>query len=302
MEGVAANELIPDEGAVTESAVWERVGCDPMELLRTEEGRGRLGAIYGEYGAVAGRHGVPIVMCAPTWRANRERVGAGENQRAVEFIAGFTPWHLALMGPRGDCYTPEAALGREEARRFHEWQAGELREARGVLLATFPAVSEALGILDVLEAPAVVSFVLTEEGRLLDGTPLERAMEEIDEEAGRRPVGYWVNCTHAGRALVGLRAARERGELRRLIGVQANSSRLDPREFAGATEFGGDVPEEFAEGLMALWREFGVRVLGGCCGTRAEHLHALARVLTARHARPMREGESLGSGEDATRR
>ncbi|MBN8731941.1 MAG: homocysteine S-methyltransferase family protein, partial [Acidobacteria bacterium] len=203
----------------------------------------------------------------------------GENQRAVEFIGEFTPWHLALMGPRGDCYLPEAALGREEARRFHEWQAGELRGARGVLLSTFPAVSEVLGILDVLEAPAVVSFVLTEEGRLLDGTPLERAMEELDDAAGRRPVGYWVNCTHAGRALDGLRTVVGRGELRRLIGVQANSSRLDPREFAGATEFDGDGPAEFAEGLLALRQEFGVRVLGGCCGTRAEHLEALAKAL-----------------------
>jgi len=159
-----------------------------------------------------------------------------------------------------------------------------------VLLSTFPAVSEVLGILDVLEAPAVVSFVLTGEGRLLDGTPLERAMEEMDEAVERRPVGYWLNCTHAGRALIGLRAASERALtarpsrpmrewMSRILGVQANSSRLDPREFATAAEFDGDGPAEFAEGLMALRREFGVRVLGGCCGTRAEHLDALARAL-----------------------
>ncbi|MBK7931528.1 MAG: homocysteine S-methyltransferase family protein [Bryobacterales bacterium] len=61
--------------------------------------------------------------------------------------------------------------------------------------------------------------------------------------------------------------------------MQANSSRLDPREFATAAEFDGDGPEEFAEGLLALRREFGVRVLGGCCGTRAEHLDALAGAL-----------------------
>lgn len=261
---------------VTESAVWERVGGDPMAMLDGAGGEARLRGIYEEYAAAAQRHGLPILLCAPTWRANREHSQPGCNARALRFIAGLTSWHAALMGPRGDCYTPQAALDRVEARRFHEWQAGELAGARLVMLATFPAVSEALGILDVLQAPAVVSFVLTAAGTLLDGTPVERAMEEIDAAAPCPPAGYWINCTHAGIALEGLRRAAARGEIRRLLGIQANASPLESRDFAQAREFANQEPAAFAESLLVLQREFGLRALGGCCGTRAAHLEALA--------------------------
>ncbi len=268
--------LWPPGPMVTESAVWERVGGDPMAMLSSPGDEPRLRAVYDEYAAVARRHGLPILLCAPTWRANRERAQPGANARALRFISELTPWHAALMGPRGDCYTPGAALDRAAARSFHEWQAGELSGARLVMLATFPAVSEALGILDVLRSPAVVSFVLTVSGALLDGTPLEQAMAEVDEAAERPPVGYWINCTHAGTALAGLRRASARGELRRLLGIQANASPLDTRDFAQARDFANEAPELFAESLPALRREFGLRVLGGCCGTRASHLEALA--------------------------
>ncbi|HZO53263.1 MAG TPA: homocysteine S-methyltransferase family protein [Bryobacteraceae bacterium] len=272
---------LPNGPAITEAAVWERLGTDPIPLLHTAEGRARLNAIYSEYTAVAHRNRVPIFLCAPTWRANRNNAQPGDNARALEFIALHSPFHAALMGPREDCYTPSLALGRDEARRFHAWQARELASAPLVLLATFPAVREALGILDVLEAPAVVSFVLTAQGTLLDGTPLLDAIAEIDASAPRPPVSYWINCTHPYTALAGLRAAVARGPTPRIYGLQANSSPVDPRYFAITNDFAADSPAAFAEGLLTIHREFSIPVLGGCCGTRAEHLEALAAALTA---------------------
>lgn len=268
---------LPPGPALTEAAVWERLGCDPIPLLRTPEGRARLSAIYSEYTAVAGHHRLPILLCAPTWRANRDRAKPGDNSHALDFIAQHSPFHAALMGPRDDCYTPSLALTREEARHFHSWQARELAAAPLVLLATFPAVTEALGILDVLDAPAIVSFVLTAQGTLLDGTPFAHAAAELDAAAPHRPLGYWINCTHPATAFSGLRAS---GAPARLLGVQANSSAIDPRQFAATNEFAADSPAAFAEGMLALHREFSIPILGGCCGTRASHLEALAAALT----------------------
>ncbi|MEP7362879.1 MAG: homocysteine S-methyltransferase family protein [Acidobacteriota bacterium] len=270
---------LPNQPAITEAAVWERLATDPIPLLHTAEGRARLKAIYSEYTAVAHRHRVPIFLSAPTWRANRNNAQPGDNARALEFIAPLSPHHAALMGPREDCYTPALALSRDEARGFHEWQARELASAPLVVLATFPAISEALGILDVLEAPAIVSFVLTAQGTLLDGTPLHDAIAEIDASAPRPPVSYWINCTHPRTALAGLRAAAAQGPISRIFGVQANSSPVDPRHFAITNDFAADSPATFAEGLLTIHREFSIPVLGGCCGTRAEHLEAIASQL-----------------------
>ena len=266
----------PPGPAITEAAVWERAGADPNSLLASAEGRAHLQTIYSEYTAVAKRHGLPIFLCAPTWRANRDRAHRGDNARALDFIAELSPLYAALMGPREDCYDPSLALSRDDARPFHAWQAHELSAAPMVLLATFPAVSEALGILDELTVPAVVSFVLTAQGRLLDGTPLPEAIAEIDDSAPSPPAGYWINCTHPATALAGLRAAIQHGPIPRLLGVQANSSPLDPRGFATADDFAADSPLDFAEGMLAIHREFSVPILGGCCGTRAEHLEAIA--------------------------
>ncbi len=269
----------PNEPAIAEAAVWERLGTDPIPLLNSADGFARLDAIYSEYAAVARRHRIPIFLCAPTWRANRDLAQPGDNGRALFFIAKYSRFHAALMGPRNDCYTPSLALSRDEARHFHSWQARELAAAPLVLLATFPAIGEALGILDVLEAPTVVSFVLTAQGTLLDGTPLLDAIAEIDASAPRPPVSYWINCTHPATALAGLRASSARGPTPRIYGIQANSSPVDPRQFASIRSFAPDSPQAFADVMLTIHREFSIPGLGGCCGTRAEHLEAVASQL-----------------------
>ncbi|MCL5744882.1 MAG: homocysteine S-methyltransferase family protein [Acidobacteria bacterium] len=280
-----------DPPALTESAVWERVGGDPMRLLETAEGRNRLEAIYEEYAVAARRHTLPILMFAPTWRANREHAETGANAAALDFVGRFSSWVGALMGPRGDCYTPAAALSRQDARAFHRWQAGELAGAGFILISTMPSVGEALGIVDIVPVPCFVSFVITSRGQLLDGTPLAEAITQIDGEALSAPMGYWINCVHPRTAIEGLRAMGPGPALERILGVQGNTSRLDPRSFSASVDFACDPADRFAEDMMEIHRRFSIPILGGCCGTRAEHLDALAGHLAA-----LRRGENPREG------
>ncbi len=189
------------------------------------------------------------------------------------------------MGPRGDCYSPHAALSREDARAFHGWQAEELSQASFVLVSTMPAVSEALGILDVVAVPCLVSFVLTAAGALLDGTPLRDAIARIDDTVLHAPLGYWINCVHPQTLLKGLAAQGDSPALRRIVGVQGNTSRLDPREFSQVSEFAADSAADFAGAMAQIHRRFAVPIIGGSCGTRREHLEELARALGATPAR-----------------
>jgi homocysteine S-methyltransferase len=65
----------------------------------------------------------------------------------------------------------------------------------------------------------------------------------------------------------------------RLLGLQANTSSRSPEELEGSQELVGEAPEAFASGTCALRTKFGLRVLGGCCGTDGGHIAALARGL-----------------------
>lgn len=180
------------------------------------------------------------------------------------------------MGCRGDCYLPEQTLTEDEAARFHAAQARELAAAGCDLLfaSTLPAIPEAAGMARAMAAagaPYLVSFVVTARGELLDGTPLPEAIARIDRTARPAPAAYLANCVHTSVVA----AALERSGAR-LAGLQANTSPKSPAELEGSAELHTEDPERFAGGMMDLRRRFGLRILGGCCGTDGSHIRALA--------------------------
>jgi homocysteine S-methyltransferase len=81
-----------------------------------------------------------------------------------------------------------------------------------------------------------------------------------------------VNCVHPHTLMAGLDGLLSTpGVLRdRLLGIQANTSEKPPHEL--------DAPAEpFAEALLELHHRYGMRILGGCCGTDQRHIEAVAR-------------------------
>ena len=193
-----------------------------------------------------------------------------------------------LLGCRGDAYLPQQALDAEAAERFHSEQA-EALAAAGVdfLLATpLPALCEALGMARALAAtgaPYLLNFVLRPNGELLDGTPLAEAIARIDDEVESPPAAFLAGCTHPANVCSALAAAESArpGTCKRLVGVQGNSSRKSPEELNEGGELQtGDV-EEFVRSMRELRNRFGAHVQGGCCGTNASYIAALASDWTA---------------------
>jgi GrpB-like predicted nucleotidyltransferase (UPF0157 family) len=122
--------------------------------------------------------------------------------------------------------------------------------------------------------PFVPSFVIGRDGKILDGTPLEQAFEEIDGICTRRPLGYMVNCSHPSFLHP---EKRSKAFFERLIGYQANASALDHDRLDEAPDLHAGELKDWGDRMLALNRRFGVRILGGCCGTGAEHLRYLVR-------------------------
>jgi homocysteine S-methyltransferase len=294
---------------LTEGAVIERLHRDPSieldphilnaGLIHENKGRRALEKIYRNYIGVGLKYNLPILLAAPTWRANPDRIEASGcrghekiNADCVRFLQSIRNTYDdysklmfigGLMACRGDAYRPEEALTEPDAADFHKPQAAMLAES-GVdylMAATLPAVSEARGMaktLSDLRIPYVISFVIRPDGTLLDGTPLHRAIDQIDSTTEHPPFFYLINCVHPSVFARGLGRETEisKSIRKRVLGLQANTSSRSPEELDGLEQLDGSDPDKFAEEMLDLHHQFGIKVIGGCCGTDHRHIHAIA--------------------------
>ncbi len=261
-------------------------------LIYEDTGRKALTDLYQSFVDVAVTAGVPIIVCTPTWRANRERLATAGTTRDVNGdAAGFLKllrerngdWVANIMigglvGCKNDCYKPCEGLSKKEAEDFHSWQIAMLAKAGVDFLfgATLPALSEAMGIALAMaktDLPYIVSFVINREGNILDGNSLEYSFREIDARCGRPPLGYMINCAYPS-----FLNARKQPEsvLSRLVGYQANASSLDHALLNGSADLQCDDISDWGDLMIRLHRKFGIKILGGCCGTSDEHLRYIA--------------------------
>lgn len=260
-------------------------------LIYDAAGRHALSHLYQTYMDVALKANVPFLMCTPTWRANQARVcAAGVNQcinedsvrfmqklRAAQSTNNIDIKIGGLVGCKHDCYKPYEGLLTKEAALFHAWQIERLAGV-GVdflIAETLPNVGEAKGIAKAMEntgLPYVISFVIARDGRILDGTPLSVAVEMIDSAVSHKPLGYMVNCAYP----TFLRVNQQPSELfSRMIGFLANSSSLDHSDLDGAAQLETEPVSDWGKSMLELNARYGVKVLGGCCGTSVDHLRYL---------------------------
>ncbi|MEI6306307.1 MAG: homocysteine S-methyltransferase family protein, partial [Deltaproteobacteria bacterium] len=127
----------------------------------------------------------------------------------------------------------------------------------------------------------IISFVARPEGTLLDGTPLKEAIATIDSTVTPHPLAYMINCTHASIFKSAMLNKDNSSTLvrERVTGLLANTSYLSPEELDTSIELVEEDPETFGKRVSSLHSEFGIKVLGGCCGTDDRHIEYLAREL-----------------------
>jgi S-methylmethionine-dependent homocysteine/selenocysteine methylase len=271
-------------------------------LIYDPAGRAILDRIYREYIDIARSHDLPMMTYAPTWRANPDNLEKSAyrhhrhiNAEAVDFLDGIRGKYAdysrrifigGLMACQGNAYRPQEALSPEAAAGFHRRQAEALAKSRAdfIKAATLPAVSEARGIATAISAqglPYILSFVVRPDGSILDGTPIWRGIELIDSETHPRPLFYMVNCVHPHVFELAVSSVENLSRIvtGRVRGLQANTSAKSPEELDNLSCLDTSPPEEFGRIMVALQRKFGLKVLGGCCGTDARHMSEIAKRL-----------------------
>lgn len=196
-----------------------------------------------------------------------------------------THWVAASVAPIEDCYSPELVPDDEtladEHGRMIAWLASAgadliwietmntVREAK----AAARAASRTVSPTGVVGVPFAVSFVVKENGDLLSGEPLERAIEAVEPFD---PLALGLNCIPPGgvtHSLPRLRAATDRPLI-------AYAHIGNPQPITGWSFSQDTSPEAYAK-EAAHWIEQGARIIGGCCGTTPHHIAALRTLIDA---------------------
>lgn len=262
-------------------------------LLDTAEGRAALADYYAPYLDLVTERGLGLVLDTPTWRANPDwgdRLGYDRdairavNARAVDHMRSLAAEHrgdLVLngaIGPRGDGYVVGEMMTATEAAAYHRTQIDGLADGGADLVTavTMTNAAEAIGIATSaaeVGIPAAIGFTVETDGRLPSGQPLDEAIAETDAATGASPAWYMINCAHPSH----FEHVLQTGEWRKRIrAVRANASRMSHAELDEAPELDrGDIAE-LADDYRRLAAVLpNLVIVGGCCGTDHEHLHAI---------------------------
>jgi len=221
------------------------------------------------------------LLTANTFRTSPRAVGAaGLRGRARELTAlavslaqqaaagaGRSVWVGGSIGPVEDCYRPDLVPSDNELESEHAEHAWNLADAGADLLwiETMNTIRE-LRIAAEAAAetglPVAACMVTDGRGSLLSGEPLEEAASAA---LAVRPAALGVNCVAV--ELIG-------EEIGRLAPVAPETPLVAYANILSS----GDSPEAYARRALD-WAAAGARIVGGCCGTRPEHVAAIGRGL-----------------------
>lgn len=267
-------------------------------LTGTSDGRAALDAYYRRHLDIARHAGTGFILETPTWRASTdwgERLGLDGAaldalvRQSVALLHRLRSEYQSIalpiiisgcIGPRGDGYMPSSVTSVDAAQAYHAVQIASFVTAEIDFLTalTMTTVEEAVGILRAARphaVPVVISFTLETDGRLPSGATLGEAIDATDAATDGQAAYFMVNCAHPSH----FEPAIDHGApwMQHLRGLRANASRCSHAELDAMKTLDVGDPEALAADYASLCQRLPqLTVLGGCCGTDARHIAAIA--------------------------
>ena len=202
--------------------------------------------------------------------------------REVADAAGREVVVAGSIGPTGEIFEPVGSLSLKDGTAAFAEQAQALAAggADALWVETVSSVEEltaALAGAGTTGLPLVCTLSFDTNGRTMMGlTPAQLA--ELAQRLEPKPLAYGGNCgtgpAELMAVLLNLTAAGQAGDV-----VVAKSNCGIPEYIDGEIRYSG-TPELMAD-YARLACDAGVRIIGGCCGTTAEHVRAMREALEA---------------------
>ena len=238
------------------------------------------------------------ILYAPTFTANRIKLAEYDMEDRLEelnramvrysreaagdraFVAGDLTMTGRQLYPVGDLMFEDLvdvykeqvrAILKEGVDLFVIETMMSLQECRAALLA----------VKETCDLPVMISLTYNEDGRTLYGTSPEIAMVVL-EHMGVDIVG--VNCSTGPLAMIPLvKAMLPYADIPIMVKPNAGMPELENGETVYKM-----TPEEFADACEQLV-DAGASVVGGCCGTRPDHIKALADRMRGKKVEPIQK-------------
>ena len=223
----------------------------------------------------ANTFGANRLKMAKTGHSVQELIGAAvANAREAVAQAGNPEAKVALdIGPIGRLLSPLGDLSFEEAYDIFAEEVRAGQNADMIVIETMSDLYEAkaavLAAKENADVPVFLTMSFEANGRTFTGTDID-AMALTFSDMGIDGVG--VNCSLGPAELLPM-VKRLYTATKLPIVVKPNAGLPDP-----ATNTYNVLPEEFGA-IMRQMLPYGVRVVGGCCGTSPEYIRELTRVV-----------------------
>ncbi|MCB1885617.1 MAG: betaine--homocysteine S-methyltransferase [Geminicoccaceae bacterium] len=287
--------LLADGGTGTGLFARGLVTGDSPELWNVTE-RARVLDLHREFV----RAGSDLIL-TNTFGANRFRLklhglqdrvaelneAAASVAREAADEAGRPVLVAGSIGPTGEILQPVGALDPEDAEAGFLDQALALK-AGGVdvlWIETMSApgeVAAAVAAAAKADLPLVATMSFDTNGRTMMGLTPENAIR-LFKEMPTPPVGMGANCgVGPAQLLATLLGFKDAAAPDDVIVAKGNCG--IPQYVDGAIHYTG-TPEIMAD-YARLARGAGARIIGGCCGTRGEHIAAMRAALDEADAAP----------------
>ena len=250
-------------------------------------------AVHSDYVAA----GADIIE-TNTFGANRTKLmthGLAEHTHEINLqgvrlareVAGKDVFVAGAIGPLGIRIEPWGKVSVEEAQGIFREQAQALLEggADVFILETFSDLNEVdaaiRSVRDVSDRPLIVQMTIEADGNSPEGTPPEVFAKRL-EEWGADVIG--LNCSVGPQTMLDA-IERIASVTTKKLSVQPNAGK--PQQIEGRNIY--LCSPEYMASYAKKFVQYGVRMVGGCCGTTPQHIKAI-RAAVQGHGLPGTRG------------
>ncbi|GAP22412.1 homocysteine S-methyltransferase family protein [Leptolinea tardivitalis] len=182
------------------------------------------------------------------------------------------------MGPTGELLEPLGSLSFEQAVTAFSEQAAALAKggADAILIETMSDLSEARAAIEgakqACDLPVIVTLSFDTHGRTMMGVKPSTAMQEL------WPLGLAAIGGNCGRSLTDTLAAIEamhQANPRAVLMAKPNAGLPHSKDGQTVYEVTPEVMAEYA----LKFKDAGIKIFGGCCGSTPDHIQAVAKAL-----------------------
>ena len=207
----------------------------------------------------------------------------------------------AVLGSVGPMNKTLSISPKVEDPGFRDVTFDEVREAYAEQMRAMIDLVDAIlieTVFDTLNAKAAIAAargVMADTGQerpvLISGTITDRSGRTL---SGQTADAFYISVAHANPFAVGLNCALGADEMRPHVGLLSKvaASRVFAFPNAGLPNAFGEYdesPEDMVRQIEPWAKEGLINIIGGCCGTTPEHIHAIAEMAANYAPRQMPE-------------